>query len=132
MVRKLRKPTDDLLLDLLRIHVPADYLNYFELFEVRNNNNCYELVLHEKASLVPESLKGKEVVFDGFMDSVSILTHTFSLKKMFLVLYRRRWKEKGSKQYFYNSYDLHPDSIKITPEYASFLKIYDRVSAFKP
>ena len=100
MVRKLRKPTDDLLLDLLRIHVPADYLNYFELFEVRNNNNCYELVLHEKASLVPESLKGKEVVFDGFMDSVSILTHTFSLKKMFLVLYRRRWKEKGSKQYF--------------------------------
>jgi hypothetical protein len=96
------------------------------MYELRNKPNCYELILHEKETLIPKELENSEVVLDGFTDPTSILSHTFSLKKMYLVIYRRRWKVKGSTQYYYNTYDLHPNSIKITPQYAAFLKEYDR------
>ena len=131
MARKVRKSDSELLVDLMRIHVPEDYLKYFELFEVKKKSNCSELILDEKPTLIPDALKDNQVVLDGFTYPVSILTHTFFLRKMYLVIYRRRWKAKGTKQYLYNTYDLHPDSIKITPEYAAFLKEYDRMPTYK-
>jgi hypothetical protein len=112
----------DLLPEILQILVPEEYLGNFELVEVRNLPNCWEIELHEKASIVPKILLEKEVVLDGYCNSISIMSHCFSLKKVFLVVHRRRWKERGSNQHYSNEYEFTPGGAKITKELAAFLK----------
>ncbi|WP_435357733.1 hypothetical protein [Emticicia sp. SJ17W-69] len=53
--------TSVLLPEILRILVLEEYLENFELFEVRNLSNCWEIELYEKFSNVPKSLLEKEV-----------------------------------------------------------------------
>jgi hypothetical protein len=53
MSKKATPPTEQLLHSLPRIHVPSGYLSYFDLYEVIEKSDCYELVLHEKEELIP-------------------------------------------------------------------------------
>jgi hypothetical protein len=96
---------------------------------VLEKKDCYELVLHEKESLIPGALEGKEAVPDGFCNPLNILTHSFSLKRIYLVIKRRRWKESDSDLHYSNSYDLQAEGIKMTPHFAAFLKAVDRISS---
>jgi hypothetical protein len=66
MAKKQKPSSEELLRELIKIHVPQAYLAHFDLVEVKDKPDCYELVLHEKEDQVPEVLKGKEVVLDGF------------------------------------------------------------------
>lgn len=118
--------TNRLLQEMLLIHVPKEYLDYFELKSVNNKTDCWELVLEEKQGMVPPALLGKDSVLDGFCNAISILTHSFSLKKIFLIVRRRRWKERGSKKHYSNQYDLYNKGAKLTREFAAFLKEIDR------
>lgn len=124
MKKQAPPPSEDLLPEVLKILVPSAYLNYFELHGVKNKPECWELELREKDTLIPTTLSGKMIVADGFCNPISILSHSFSLKKILLVVHRRRWKEAGSDTHYSNEYDLHPQGAKMTKEMASFFKIY--------
>jgi hypothetical protein len=126
MAKKEKPSSEELLRELIKIHVPEEYLAYFDLVEVKDKPDCYELVLHEKEDLVPEALIGKEVVLDGFCNPISILTQSFSLKRIYLIVKRRRWKEAGKDTHYSNEYDLHPEGAKLTPQFVAFLKAVDR------
>ena len=106
----------------MSILVPEEYLLNFELSGVRNLPNSWEIDLVEKSNNIPTELMGKDVVLDGFCNSISIMSHCFSLKKVFLVISRRRWKERGNKEHFSNTYEFTPGGAKITKELAAFLK----------
>lgn len=121
-LKKASSNPEKLLKDILSIHVPKEYLAYFDLASVLNKSDCWELVLVEREDLVPQDLTGKETVLDGFCNPLSILTQSFSMKKIYLVIKRRRWKEKGSDIHFSNSYELHEKGIKMTKDFAAFLK----------
>lgn len=125
ILKKVIPKPEILLQELLSIHVPKDYLEFFDLETVLNKPECWELVLIERENLVPEVLRDKEVVLDGFCNPISVLTQTFSMKKIYLVIKRRRWKEKGSDVHFSNSYELHEKGIKMTKDFAAFLKAID-------
>jgi hypothetical protein len=73
-------------------------------------------------------LEGKNVVLDGFCNPLSILTHGFSLRRIYLIIKRRRWKEAGSDPHYSNDYDLQAEEIKMTPHFAAFLKAVDRIT----
>jgi hypothetical protein len=122
----LKKPKANpavLLKELLSIHVPKEYLEFFELETVLNKPDCWELVLLEREDLVPQTLQDKvETVLDGYCNPISVLTQSFSMKKIFLVIKRRRWKAKGSDTHYSNSYELHEKGIKMTKDFAAFLK----------
>ena len=107
---------------LLGLHVPKSYLDYFELSKVRDKSDCWELILEEKSDLIPKELEGQDVVLDGFCNEISVLSHSFSLKKIYLVIQRRRWKPKGGGKHYSNQYDFHAEGAKITQEFADFLK----------
>jgi hypothetical protein len=72
MSKKVSPKASELLQSLLSIHVPSTYLSYFDLYEVVEKSDCYELVLHEKVELVPNALEGKNAVLDGFCNPLSI------------------------------------------------------------
>ena len=108
--------------NLSRILIPPEYLNDFELNHIEESKEEWTIELIEKEDRVPDILKGKETVLDGYCNVIEILTHAFSLKRITLKLYRRRWKEPGSETHYSNTYNLHPNGMKTTKEFAAFLK----------
>lgn len=124
-MKKTTPKAEEMLSELMSILVPSEYLLNFELSGVSNKPDCWEIELRESITQVPEVLKDKDVVLDGFCNPITIMSHCFSLKKVFLVIYRRRWKERGSTEHFSNTYGFTPGGAKITKEMAAFLKDRD-------
>jgi hypothetical protein len=127
MAKLQKASSEELIKKILGIHIPSQYLEYFELFDVIDRQDCYELVLVEKEDIIPQELIGKDIVLDGFCNPITILSHSFSMKRIYLICKRRRWKERGQSEHYSNEYDLHENGAKITPHFASFLKMYDRI-----
>ncbi|MDR1115734.1 MAG: hypothetical protein LBL33_06260 [Tannerella sp.] len=88
MSKKATPPAEQLLHSLLRIHVPSSY----RVGGARNpmpqkyNTWC--------------TGRGKRAVLDGFCNPLNILTRSFSLKRIYLIIKRRRWKEAGSDNHY--------------------------------
>jgi len=116
----------DLLYQAIKIFVPEEYLRDFEVNHIEELPSEWVIELVEKADRVPGVLKDKEIVLDGYCNEIDILTHAFALKKIYLRLIRRRWKEKGTNKHYSNEYDLHIPGMKTTREFRDFLKEIDR------
>ena len=124
MGKKRKGASLDLSVELSKVLVPADYLLHFVVVKVVNLPNEWQIVLHEKEDLLPSTLKGSLMpVLDGFCNPIHISSHAFSLKPVYLVIHRRRWKESNSDKHFSNEYSMTKDSAKITPQMGGFLKI---------
>ena len=124
MGQKKKQTQQDISYELARMIVPTDFLEYFEVYEIKELSNEWQVVLHEKEDLFPDKLKGKAgVVFDGFCNPMTLLSHCFSIKPIYLVMKRRRWKQAGTDKHFSNEYALTKDTAKLTPDMAGFLKI---------
>jgi hypothetical protein len=102
--------------------IPEEYLQDFEVTSVENKPEEWVITLVEKPERIPAALAGKDAVLDGYCNEVDILTHAFSLKKIFLRMHRRKWKERGDTKHYYNTYDLHIPGMKTTKEFRDFLK----------
>lgn len=112
----------DLAYESFKILIPEEYLQDFEVNHMENKQEEWVIELVEKEDRIPAALKNKEVVLDGYCNEIDILTHAFSLKKIYLRLIRRRWKQRGSTQHYSNEYNLHIPGMKTTREFRDFLK----------
>jgi hypothetical protein len=112
----------DFIEQAMKMFVPQEYLDHFETNHIEELANEWIIELVEKEDRIPEVLKDKDVVMDGYCNEIDILTHAFSLKKIYLRLIRRRWKEKGGTKGYSNEYDLHIPGMKTTREFRDFLK----------
>ncbi len=88
----------NLMEQMAKIFVPQEYLNDFDINHIEELPEDWVIELEEKDDRIPEVLRGKEMVLDGYCNEIDILTHAFSLKKIYLHLIRRRWKEKGTNK----------------------------------
>lgn len=124
MGQKKKLAKSDMFYEMSRMMVPKDFLEYFSIVEVKELNNEWQVILHEKEELVPKELsKWDDVVLDGFCNPLQILSHCFTLKPVYLVMKRRRWKRSNTNQHYSNEYTLTKDAAKLTPDMAGFLKI---------
>jgi hypothetical protein len=105
-----------------KVLIPSEYLEDFEVNHIENKPREWVIELVEKEDRIPKNLQGKDVVLDGYCNEIDILTHAFSLKKIFLRLIRRRWKERGTTKHYSNEYNLHIPGMKTTKEFRDFLK----------
>lgn len=108
--------------EVYKVLIPEEYLKDFDVNHVENKPAEWIIELVEKEDRVPPALSGKEAVLDGYNNEIDILTHAFSLKKIYLRLIRRRWKEKGTSKNYSNEYNLHIPGMKTTKEFRDFLK----------
>jgi hypothetical protein len=108
--------------EVYKVLIPSEYLADFEVNHIDNKPQEWIIELVEKEDRIPKALSGKEVVLDGYNNEIDILTHAFSLKKIYLRLIRRRWKEKGGTKHYSNEYNLHIPGMKTTREFRDFLK----------
>jgi hypothetical protein len=85
--------------------------------------------LEEKAERIPVSLQGKDVVLDGFYDSLDLISGVMMDQVIYLRIRRRRWKERGCTKHRHNNYDHQFKGMKTTKRFAAFLKEVDRYQA---
>ena len=116
--------------DILRtILIPEKWRDCFEINELIQKDKEVNMILVEKEACIPESLRGKEYVLNGYMNPVEIIDYPFRGKLMYITFLRRRWKipgeEGGSKSHF-NTYEFHRPGMKTTDEFGDFLKGLDR------
>lgn len=124
MAKKSKEPPKDPFSEMSRMMVPQDILDYFDVIEVKELHSEWQIILHEKQGLIPQALQGlPNVVLDGYCNPLQILSHCFSLKPVFLILKRRRWKEAATDIHYSNEYQITDNPAKLTPEMAGFLKI---------
>jgi len=103
--------------------LPEEYKEHFYVEDFLEIEDGYKLIIYEKKELIPEPLRGKEVVSNGFCNKLELVDHPMKAKLMYLEFHRRRWKEKGSQKSFSNTYTtLHPDGCKLTQGFGDFLK----------
>lgn len=108
---------------LFSVLFPKEVTEYFTIKKVEEQKDRVLIRLEELPELVPDGLKGDtEVCLDGFCNPIELQSFPLKGKPVYLHLYRRRWKRKGETQHYSNSYNLHPEGVKATSEFAAFLK----------
>ena len=103
--------------------LPEEIYLHFEFVGITENPDGFEMRLEEYAELVPSAMSNiSYVVLDGFCNPLQLLHFSVKGKPLYLKLYRRRWKSSCSNKHYSNRYDLHPEGVKATHEFAAFLK----------
>ena len=114
---------DNLLESLVKNLLPEEIYQHFVVVSLTEKHHGIEMRLEERSALVPLEIKDSpSVVLNGFCNPIELLHFSIKGKPLYLKLYRRRWKESGSKVDYSNHYDFHPEGVKATHEFASFLK----------
>ena len=112
-----------LIKDLLSVFFPEEITLHFEIKTVNDKKGYIEIRFDELPELVPGTMSDdREVVLDGFCNPLELQSFPLKGKPVYLKLYRRRWKYKNEKKHYCNTYNLNPDGVKATKEFASFLK----------
>jgi hypothetical protein len=107
---------------LLKLIAPEAILKSFDLSEIKETEQRYEIYFIEKEDLVPLALQGKESVLDGYCNPLTLYSFPIKATPTLLVLKRRRWKPKGGGDHYFNEYEFNPPHVKATKEFAAFLK----------
>jgi hypothetical protein len=110
----------DLLLGLI---APEEIIKNFTVVKIVEAKGTITIVFEEKTDRIPSELLGKEVVLDGFLNTLELQTFPLKDKTVYFAIKRRRWKEKSAEGKSYsNTYDLHDQGMKTTKEFGVFLK----------
>jgi len=112
--------------NLLGAIVPKELLNIFELADFKEKYNEFNMTLEEKESLVPDNIKDKNWILNGFCRPLELMSFPLKGKPTYIKIKRRRWKIRGTMKSYTNPYDLHYPGVKATKEFADFLKELDR------
>lgn len=107
---------------VLALIVPPEILESFQLTGVSESKDSIELRLHERKELIPVSLQGQDVVLDGFCNPVELQSFPLKGKATFIKLFRRRWKQRGSRAHVSNTYHFSAPGTKATHMFGAFLK----------
>lgn len=107
---------------VLGLIVPSEILESFQLSEVCQTKEAIELRLHERKDLIPAPLQGMDVVLDGFCNPIELQSFPLMGKATFIKLFRRRWKQRGSRAHLSNTYDFTAPGSKATRVFGAFLK----------
>lgn len=125
--KKPAKSEQELYTFMSKMLVPEFILDNFKISDIAERKEYWLIEIQEKEDRVPVVLiHKKDVVLDGFCHPIELLSHSFSLKPVYLRVYRRRWKKSGEDQHYSNQYDLTIEGIKMVPELGIFLKEEDR------
>ncbi len=122
----------------LSIFLPASLLNHFDLLnvtelgEVSSKKMIYHIELAEKNDL-PKGYNRLNYESKGFYPEKTIQDFPIRGKAVYLVIKRRRWREKQSRIEIKSDYSFIAEGSKLTIELSDFLKdtgrdpiIYDK------
>jgi hypothetical protein len=117
----------EILKQALKAILPEQWLDYFEVTEIKEKEKEWNITLVEKEDQIPKQLLNKKISQNGYLNPVEIHDFPIRGKPAYLKFIRRRWKEKGNKnESYFNEYEFHPKGMKATQEFGNFLKGFNR------
>jgi len=121
-----RQSVDSLFSTVSTMLVPSHILEYFDIWDAQEYKDRWVIEMREKEGNIPKELSDcEDVVFDGYCNSLEVLSHSFVCKPIYLRLYRRRYKRSNSDIHFSNEYDVTLKGVRMVPELGFFLKEED-------
>ncbi len=101
--------------------LPTGMLEYFEITEVKENGNSVDIYLTE-LNIIPSEYKNDKLQSKGFYEEVTINDFPIRGKRLLLHLKRRRWLNESTGDIVNRDWELVAKGIRMTQEFASFLK----------
>ena len=108
------------------ILIPGKWRDKFEMKKLKERGKEMNMILTEKKECVPDSIKGMDYVLNGYMEPMEIIDYPLRGKLMYITFLRRRWKQRGENESYFNTYTFHRPGMKTTDEFGDFLKGLDR------
>lgn len=107
---------------LLRYLLPEEVFDYFDLKEIKEkDNNKLHLHLDEKP-IKPSEHSEKELIKYGLDEAVSIQDFPIRDKSAYLLVRRRKWKDKQTGKIYSKQWDLTAKGSSYSKGFATFLK----------
>jgi hypothetical protein len=109
---------------ILRLLLPDEILESFELKQIIETDTELLFDLIEKETSIPKELQGKEYVLNGYMKATTLQSFPQNGKHCYIHLTRRRWKYKGisDNKSFHNEYEYTAEGTMATKSFGAFLK----------
>jgi len=108
--------------NILQHLLPKEIFDFFELKSIEEGaENQLFLYLDEK-SIKPSEHSDKELIANGFDESVCIQDFPIRDKAAYLMVRRRKWKEKGTGRIYSKQWGIAAKGSSYSKEFAAFLK----------
>ena len=112
---------------ILQYFLPAGILDNFEIKKVKevSNKEGKGKDIHiyiEEYNNLPEGYEATEYESKGFYPEKKIQDFPIRGKAVYLVIKRRRWRNKQDKKEIHNDYTFIAEGTKLTKEVSDFLK----------
>lgn len=114
-------------LDLLSAILPSELLNHFsivnfyKLCDLATKEEVYEIHLDEKNHL-PSGYETSDYESKGFLPSSRIQDFPIRGRAVYLVIRKRRWRDKETRKEISNDFSFISQGAKLTKELSDFLK----------
>ena len=105
--------------------LPTGMLEYFEITEVKENGNSVDIYLTE-LNIIPSEYKNDKLQSKGFYEEITINDFPIRGKRLLLHIKRRKWLNESTGDIVNRDWELVAKGIRMTQEFASFLKGYLR------
>ena len=115
--------------DIIKHILPKEFIDYFELRAIKEQDNQLIIYLEEKFILPPEH-SDKDLESKGFTPAVHL--HDFPIRDHQVVLHarRRKWRDKQTGKTYTRNWEIKQEGTSYTKEFAAFLKkIYGQQSS---
>ena len=107
---------------LLKHLLPSELFEYFDLVDLKETrDNTLSFYLDEK-NIKPQDLLNQQVVCNGFNNPVTIQDFPLREKRVYLIVRRRKWKDKETGNIYTRTWDLTAKGTSYSKEFAAFLK----------
>jgi hypothetical protein len=112
---------------ILEYFLPGGLLDYFEITKVEEvagkTGNVKEMLIYlEEYNKLPEGYDAKDYESKGFYPEKKIHDFPVRGKAVYLVMKRRRWRNKENRKEIHNDYSFIAEGSKFTKEISDFLK----------
>ena len=113
--------------DLYRLLLPREVQYYFEIVKIETleKEQRVNIYLEEKNEL-PKGYSKTEYESKGFHNEITVQDFPLRGKAAFLLVKRRRWRNKTTGEIIERDWHLVAEGTRITQDFAVFLKEFDR------
>ena len=107
---------------LLKHLLPTELFEYFELVELQESADNTLLFYLDEKNVKPPELSKQDIVSNGFSSPVTIQDFPLREKRVYLIVRRHKWKDKGTGKIYSRTWDLTAQGTSYSKEFAAFLK----------
>lgn len=107
--------------DLLRLILPNEIFDFFDVFKVDVYDGEVHLFVDEK-NVLPEGMQKGKYISKGFYPEAIIQDYPLRDKAVFIHARRRKWQDVSTSEIVSNTFNLTEKGTRYSPGFASFLK----------